>query len=215
MERLVLSKNNVYKKTAGIMSLFVLVVACLSIKDSIFKGDAPADVGTYVAVFLGLFVWSFLVLRMVLYAYPRYIEKLPDGRYEVKTVWFKHTVFQDELKFGLSSYKKRFVKYDYHFEYVVVPYTLLMGRVRFVFEKDVSAFEDDATITISDPMKIRDNGKIACVIGRQYMYVGKGNPLDFFKDNRPPKTGKKVKPSVPRYVPPEMDNPYGISLPEE
>lgn len=107
------------------------------------------------------------------------------------------------------------MKYDYHFEYVAVPYTLLMGRVRFVFEKDVSAFEDDATITISDPMKIRDNGKIACVIGRQYMYVGEGNPLDFFKDNRPPKTVKKVKPSVPRYVPPEMDNPYGISLPEE
>ena len=138
----------------------------------------------------------------------------PDGRYEVKTALFRHVVFQDELKFGKSSYRKRSMKFDYSFDYVVVPYTLLMGRVRFVFENDVSAFEEGATITINDMMKVRDNGKTACVIGRQYLYEGNGNPQDFFKDNRPPKQ-KRTSPPKPKYVPPEMDNPYGISLPEE
>lgn len=214
MERLVLVKNKVYKEAVGIMSLFVLVAVCLGMKDFMFGGDAPADASAYVVVFLALSIWSFLALRMVLYAYPRYIEKLPDGRYEVKTALFRHVVFQDELKFGKSSYRKRSMKFDYSFDYVVVPYTLLMGRVRFVFENDVSAFEEGATITINDMLKVRDNGKIACVIGRQYLYEGNGNPRDFFKDNRPPKQ-KRTSPPRPKYVPPEMDNPYGISLPEE
>lgn len=215
MERLVLSKNGIYKKAVGITVLFVLVPLCLVIKNIVLGSDEPLDVRVCLAAFFAWLVWALLALRMILYAYPSYIEKLSNGEYEVRTVLRKYVVFQDELRFGRSSCRKYFVNSSFHFDYVVVPYTLLMGRVRFVFERDVSAIEEGGLITLHKPTSFLDSGKCAYVIGRQYRYEGDGTPQDFFRDNRPPKPSKKNGESAPKYVPPELDNRYGIPLPEE
>lgn len=216
MEKLVLVKSNNYKRALIIFAAFILFVLVMIIKDSFFSGKPiKIDLGTYIlGTGVAFLVWAGFALRMVLFAYPRSITKLPDGFYEVKTVLFKFLVHQSELVFRQSKLKKGLSYYDLFFDYVAVPFTFLSGRPRFVFERDVPMPMEDEGLTIVDTFNIMDNGKMAFIIGRDYVYEGDGNPLDFFKDNRPPER-KKLPEPPPVEVPPELDNPYGIKLPDE
>ncbi|SHL16001.1 hypothetical protein [Fibrobacter sp. UWEL] len=214
MERLVLVKTTNYKTGLFVFGGFILFVLGNVAWDYI-KSDksVPIDPSMYVLGAAFMTAWVAFALRMFFYAYPRSITKLPDGFYEVRTGLIKHLVAQEELEFSRSSLRKGFKDYDLYFDYVVVPYTLLNGRVRLVFEKDIPLPVDDDGLVIRNS-NLWDNSKLALVIGRDYKYEGDGDPYNFFRDTRPPERKKPPKPKVEE-IPPERDNPYGIELPDE
>lgn len=211
MERLVLVKRKKYKTGLCIFLGFILY-ALGNYVWNLVKSDKSVhvDPSMYVLTVAFMAAWVFFGLRMYFYAFPRSITKLPDGFYEVRTGLFKHIVAQEELEFKTSSLRKGFKDYNFYFDYVVVPYALFNGRLRLAFEKDIPLDVGEYGLAIRNS-SLLDNTKMVHIIGKDYKYEGDG---DFFRDTRPPER-KKLPEPPPVEVPPELDNPYGIKLPDE
>lgn len=213
MERLVLVKSGRYKKAAIVIGAFIAIAVGGAIKSFISRDPSVhIDPSICVSGVAFITVWIAFALRMLFCAYPRSITKLPNGFYEVKVLFIKHLVAQEELIFGRSSLRKGFKDYNLYFDYIVVPFAAFNAKVRLVFEKDVPLPVEN--LSIRDNSRILENNKLALVIGRDYKYEGDGNPYNFFRDTRPPKRKRPPEPKVEE-VPPERDNPYGIELPDE
>ncbi len=135
---------------------------------------------------------------------PSKIEKDEEGYYKFKLFFIDHYVSQDDL-----SYEE-----DDSAVYISLA-KLGHCKMRFFFDEEKFQTHE---LSIARVL-LQIIGMATCdiysyLIGRDYMYVGDGDPYDFFRDTRPPERKKPLEPP-PVEVPPEKGNPYGTELPDE
>lgn len=134
---------------------------------------------------------------------PKRIEKDEEGYYKIKFLFIDHYISQDDLTFEEDG------------SGVYMYFGRKMDKFGFFFDEEKIQEHKISYIRIILQMFGLSYGSTyTYLVGRDYIYVGDGDPQDFFKDSRPPKEKKPPEPKLEE-VPPEKDNPYGIELPEE